>query len=138
MAKIKNPRFPHTCKIYRSVVSDSIKDTDVDVDDPNEDDPNIDDDPNVDEGSKEQTKEIVRYEGKCRSYDHDTTSDKGDVITSVRDLALPLTQEEWTEETVPHKGDWVEVDKLTFKEKGAVIDVRPNNLGTDVLWRLND
>lgn len=122
MAKISNPRFPHVCKIYRTVVAAT----------------DVAEDPDVDEGDTEQTSEEVCYEGKCRSYDHDTTSDRGDVITQVRILALPLKQDEWTESTIPHKGDRVEVSKISFKEWGTVIDVRPNNLGTNVLWRYNE
>ena len=77
----------------------------------------------------------VLYEGKCRSYDHDTTSDKGEVITALRDLALPMKQDEWTADNAPKKGDFVEVNKGAFKEWGTVIDFRPNNLGTDILFR---
>lgn len=123
MTKVKNPRFPHTCRIWRTVVSDKIK---------------VSDNPDIDEDDAEQTTEAVCYEGKCRSYDHDTTSDKGDVITQLRNLALPLKQDEWTGDTIPQKGDWIEVDRISYKEKGTIIDRRPNNLGTTLLWRLND
>jgi transcription antitermination factor NusG len=119
--RIKNPRFPHTCKIYRVVTTKA----------------RVSDDPNMDEDNTEQTTEKVLYEGKCRSYDHDSTSDKGEVITQVRDLALPVRQDEWTEDNVPKKGDFVEVNKGAFKEWGTVIDPRPNNLGTDILFRYN-
>lgn len=121
MAKINNPRFPHSCRIYREVVSREI----------------VGDDPDVDEDD-EQVEETTCYEGKCRSYDQDITSDRGDVITQRRMLALPMKQGEWTESNVPKKGDKVEVDKGSFKEWGAVIDVRPNNLGTNIVWRYND
>lgn len=123
MTKINNPRFPHTCKIYRTVVKGNG---------------DVADDPNVDEDDAEQTEEVVCYEGRCRSYDHDTTSDRGDVITQVRILALPLKQDEWTRDTVPQKGDLVKVNKISFDESGTIIDVRPNNLGTNIFWRYND
>lgn len=118
-----NPRFPHTCEIYRTILASGGS---------------VSDDPDVDEDDGQQTARLVCYSGKCRSYDHDTTSDKGDVITQVRTLALPVKQDEWTRDGVPHKGDWVSVDKGSFTEGGIVIDVRPNNLGTDLLWRYND
>lgn len=121
MANINNPRFPHQCRIYREVVSPNI----------------VGDDPDIDEDG-EQVEETTCYEGRCRSYDHDTTSDKGEVITQRRMLALPVKQDEWTEANAPKKGDKVEVNKGSFKEWGVVIDPRPNNLGTNILWRYND
>lgn len=123
MSRISNPRFPHTCEIYRTVLVSGGS---------------VNDDPNVDEDDTEQTQKVVCYSGKCRSYDHDTTSDKGEVITQIRALALPVKQDEWTKDDVPKVGDRVAVDKLSFTEEGFVIDVRPNNLGTDLLWRYND
>ena len=44
-------------------------------------------------------------------------------------------QDEWTEETMPLEGDKVEVIKNGFKEYGQVIDKRPGNLGTHILWK---
>ena len=78
---------------------------------------------------------VVLFEGVCRSFNRDTVSDNGDVITSYRTLALPLKQDEWTEETMPLEGDKVEVIKNGFKEYGQVIDKRPGNLGTHILWK---
>lgn len=121
MTKINNPRFPHYCRIYREIVGAGL----------------VADDPDMDEQDM-QVEEKTCYEGICRSYDHDTTSDKGDVITQRRMLALPIKQDEWTEATVPKKGDKVEVNKGSFREWGVVIDPRPNNLGTNILWRYND
>ena len=73
MAKINNPRFPHTCKVYRKMTVKTA----------------VSDDPNVDEDDTTQTTEKVLYEGKCRSYDHDTTPHNGEGITPIRDRASP-------------------------------------------------
>ena len=115
----KGSGFHDVCKVYRKMTVTTA----------------ASDDPNVDEDDTTQTVEKVLYEGKCRSYDHDTTSDKGEVITALRDLALPMKQDEWTADNAPKKGDFVEVNKGAFKEWGTVIDFRPNNLGTDILFR---
>lgn len=105
---VSNPRFPHHCTITRPGASDP---------------------------SKDEGKSIVIYDGICRSYDVQTTSDKGDVVVSNRKLALPQKQDEWTEETIPQEGDEVVVDKFGFKEEGKVIDRMPGNLGTHILWK---
>lgn len=105
---VSNPRYPHTCKITR-----------IDADNPRSD---------SDEG-------IVIYEGICRSFDVQTTSDKGEVVTSNRKLALPQKQDEWTEETIPQEGDVIVVQKFGFTEQGIVIDRMPTNLGTHILWK---
>lgn len=78
---------------------------------------------------------VVIYEGVCRSYNRDTISDNGEVNSSYRTLALPTKQDEWTEETIPQEGDQVEVQKFGYKEYGQVIDRRPGNLGTHILWK---
>jgi len=77
----------------------------------------------------------VVYEGICRSDNRDTLSDKGEVITSYRTLSLPLKQDEWPEETMPMEGDKIELQRSGYKEYGLVIDKRPCNLGTHILWR---
>ncbi len=108
MANVKNPRFPHTCTIYRAQKTGPLSD---------------------------EVRETVVYEGVCRSFNRDTTSDNGDVNVSYRTLALPLKQDEWTEETIPLEGDRVEVRRFGYTEYGAVIDKRPSNLGTHILWK---
>ena len=77
----------------------------------------------------------VIYEGICRSDNRNTISDNGEVITSYRTLALPIKQDEWTEDTIPLEGDRIEVQRFGYKEYGLVIDKRPSNLGTHILWR---
>ena len=77
----------------------------------------------------------VVYEGVCRSFNRDTTSGNGDVNTSYRMLALPVKQDEWTEETMPLEGDKVVVQRYGYKEYGLVVDKRPGNLGTHIMWR---
>ena len=66
---------------------------------------------------------------------HNPISDNGDVIASYRTLALPLKQDEWTEETIPLEGDRIELQRYGYVEYGLVIDKRPSNLGTHVLWK---
>lgn len=104
-----NPRFPHKCKIIRH--SDNG-------------DPMTDED----EG-------IVIYEGECRGYDKLTTSIGGDVISSYRELSLPLTQWEWRKDTIPQEGDRIELDKGSYVEKGEVVDRMLGNFGTHLLWK---
>ena len=50
-------------------------------------------------------------------------------------LALPLKQDEWTEETIPLEGDRIELQRFGYKEYGIVVDKRPSNLGTHILWK---
>ena len=128
MANVNNPRFPHYCRIIRYATVE-----------PMEDQTNVSEDPMSDEsldnqsGSTECTKVI--YEGVCRSDNRDTISDNGDVIASYRTLSLPLRQQEWTEETIPCEGDKIELQRFGYKEYGMVIDRRPGNLGTHILWK---
>ena len=105
-----NPRFPHICRITRA----------------------IDEDPMVDENEL-----IVIYEGKCRDYDKNTVSDKGEVLNNFRGLALPIDREGWIAlGTVPREGDEVVVDRGTHKEAGRVVDVNPANFGgTHLVWK---
>jgi hypothetical protein len=77
----------------------------------------------------------VIYDGECRSDNRDTISDNGEVNSSYRTLALPLKQDEWTEETIPMEGDKIELKRFGYKEYGRVIDKRPSNLGTHILWK---
>ena len=108
MAQISNPRFPHTCRIVRYDNSD----------------PMVDD-----------TEGVVIYDGECRSDNKAVTSDNGEYNVSYRTLALPLKQDEWTEETIPMEGDKIELQRFGYKEYGLVIDKRPSNLGTHILWK---
>ena len=138
MTHINNPRFPHRCRIIRYAATG-----------PMEDQANVSDyDPMADETEETDGEclngEIVEnttqgvaviYEGECRSDNRDTISDNGDVIASYRTLALPLKQDEWTEETIPMEGDRIELQRFGYKEHGLVIDKRPGNLGTHILWK---
>ena len=147
MTRVKNPRFPHRCRILRYAATEPMEDqANVSEYDPMADDPMADDtdatdgqdqgegnndtdEPNLPEGV------TVIYEGICRSDNRDTISDNGDVIASYRTLALPQKQDEWTEETVPQEGDKIELQRFGYKEYGLVIDMRPSNLGTHILWK---
>ena len=77
----------------------------------------------------------VIYEGVCRSDSKAVTSDNGDFNVSYRTLALPLKQDEWTDETIPLVGDRIELQRFGYKEYGIVVDKRPSNLGTHILWK---
>lgn len=115
------------------------------TEDPMTDDPMADDSEQENENetqeqqeetSEEPTSEvIVLYEGPCRGYNRDTTSDNGDVNASYRYLALPFKQDEWTDETIPREGDKIELQKFGYTEYGQIIDIRPSNLGTHILWK---
>ena len=135
MADVKNPRYSHTCVIYRSCVTDPMEDSEpLSTNDPMEDDFGSGE-TTGEESVQEKTKNKVIYKGKCRSYNRDTVSDNGDVISSYRGLALPVEQDEWTEDTIPLEGDSIIVYRKGFKECGVVTDKRPGNLGTHLIWK---
>ena len=140
MALIPNPRFPHHCRIIRYTDTPPMEDqSNVVENDPMADEftdteePATEDD-SVAQGVQETNKSVI-YEGICRGFNRDTISDNGDVISSYRNLALPLKQDEWTEETVPREGDRIELQRFGYKEYGLIIDFRPGNLGTHILWK---
>ena len=136
MARIKNPRFPHTCRIIRYVDSHPMIDQ-ADI----EDDPMLDEteEAAVNEQDSDETDQVQRgtviYEGVCRSDNKAVTSDNGEYNVSYRTLALPLKQDEWTEDTIPMEGDRIELQRIGYKEYGIVVDKRPSNLGTHILWK---
>lgn len=135
MADVKNPRYSHTCVIYRSCVTDPMEDSEpLSTNDPMEDDFGSGE-TTGEESVQEKPKNKVIYKGKCRSYNRDTVSDNGDVISSYRGLALPVEQDEWTEDTIPLEGDSIIVYRKGFKECGVVTDKRPGNLGTHLIWK---
>lgn len=143
MTKINNPRFPHHCRILRYAATEpmedqpNVSDYDPMADDPLADEKDETDGESLDGETAENTTQgvTVVYEGVCRSDNRDTISDNGDVIASYRTLALPLKQDEWTEETIPMEGDKIELQRFGYKEYGLVIDKRPSNLGTHILWK---
>ncbi len=130
--RVHNPRFPHTCKIWRVATSSPL------VDEPADYDPMADEEdvlsPETEES--EVTMNII-YEGECRAYSKNTTSDRGEVITSYRGLALPITQDEWTAlGFAPQEGDLLWVERSGYREYGSVIDKLPANFGgTHLTWR---
>ena len=155
---VTNPRYPHWCRIIRKTVEDPLEDeedfTPMDESfDPmgSDDDEPVNDDEQQTEGqSAEETEKeeesdegaqvTVIYEGECRSYKINTTSDKGEVITSQRGLALPLNQDGWDAlGLVPQEGDEVVVAHgSTHKEYGRVVDKNVANAsyaGTHLVWR---
>lgn len=136
---VNNPRFPHYCRIIRFTEVGPMEDqgiaSETMLDDVTEncigctcsdcECPCAD----VGEGAK------VVYRGACRGYSRNTISDNGDVNTSYRWLSLPVTQDEWTEDTIPLEGDKVIVQRYGYKEYGLVVDKQPSNLGTHILWK---
>ena len=143
MTKINNPRFPHRCRILRYAATEPMEDqANVSDYDPMADDPLADELEDTDgesldgETAENPTQGVtVIYEGECRSDNRDTISDNGEVIASYRTLALPLKQDEWTEDNIPMEGDKIELQRFGYKEYGLVIDKRPSNLGTHILWK---
>ncbi len=143
--KINNPRFPHHCRILRYAETEPMEDQkNVSDYDPMADDPLVDeteetDNADQEEGDTEKTNlpdgVTVIYEGECRSDNRDTISDNGEVIASYRTLSLPTRQQDWTEEKIPQEGDKIELQRYGYKEYGLVIDRRPGNLGTHILWK---
>lgn len=140
MNRPDNPRFPHNCVIWRQTAVSPLDDEYTGYD-PLADDEAADDNQDV----SGETSDIpdnpdvssVIYEGSCRAYDKNTTSDRGEVITSYRGLALPLTREDWQAlGVVPMEGDFIKVDRGGYVEYGHVVDKNPSNFGgTHVLWR---
>lgn len=137
---VDNPRFPHYCRIIRKVNTDPLTDEE-DFSPLGEEYNPLDgdaEDGQQDTGQSETAGEtIVVYEGECRSYAKNTTSDKGEVITSYRGLALPITEDGWKErDTIPQEGDEIAVDHGSYIEYGRVIDRLPANFhGTHLTWR---
>ena len=136
MARIKNPRFPHTCKIIRFTNFEPMADEKFDDDDPmrDETEETVATEQKSEESYQVQGGKVI-YEGVCRSDNKAVTSDNGDFNVSYRTLALPLKQDEWTEETIPLEGDRIELQRFGYKEYGIVVDKRPSNLGTHILWK---
>lgn len=130
--RVKNPRFPHTCRIIRYSNNDPMTDQAV-LDDPMQDESPMEDEEVAAEVTENTAKVI--YEGICRSDNKAVTSDNGEYNVSYRTLALPLKQDEWTEETIPIEGDRIELQRFGYKEYGIVVDKRPSNLGTHILWK---
>ena len=167
---VKNPRYPHWCRITRKTVDDPLEDEEdfnplegnapgngggshedfdpmgSDDEEPVTDDEQPTSEPTpAEEAPKEEdpvesAQATVIYEGECRSYKINTTSDKGEVITSQRGLALPLNQDGWDAlGAVPKEGDEVVViHGETFKEYGRVVDknvATASFAGTHLVWR---
>lgn len=106
MEKVSNPRWPHTCRIWRVKAEDVFSG---------------------------ETETVEVYSGECRSYTRNQTSHTGEVITSTRVLSIPRKTGEW--KIVPETGDLVEVAAGNLREEGTVLDFMPNNFGTDITWR---
>ena len=166
MVRPNNPRYPHWCRIIRKTVEDPLEDEeeitpmpsvrpsleDDDFDPLGEDEdssssdtseePPIEDSSEQPDGSdgsdgSDDGQSTIIYEGECRSYAKNTTSDKGEVIVSYRGLALPLTQDDWDAlGFAPQEGDEIAVNIGAYIEYGRVIDREPANFGgTHLTWK---
>jgi len=151
--RVNNPRFPHTCRITRNTDEGPMSDESVVSNPMLDEDPMADSEPTsgtggdetqdpaqeepTQEGEEVKEGDSVIYEGKCRAYDKHTTSDKGEVITSYRALALPLTRDDWQKlGVVPRAGDIIVVDRGGYTEYGFVLDSNPANFGgTHLIWK---
>lgn len=163
---VENKRYPHWCRIIRKTTDDPLEDEedfspvdegyaqrvsgfDDDYDPLGSDSENVgealhqetsvEETPSQEE-SVENSQTTIIYEGRCRSYKINTTSDKGKVITSERGLALPLNQDGWDKlGRVPKEGDEVIViHGTTHQEYGRVIDknvATASFAGTHLTWR---
>lgn len=134
--EVTNPRFPHWCRIVRKTVEDPMEDED----DFSPFEPSQEDSDEAEGGGADTSQVTVIYEGACRSYKVNTTSDKGEIVTSQRGLALPLNQDGWDElGMIPMEGDEVVViHGTTFKEYGRVVDknvATASYAGTHLVWR---
>ena len=140
-----NPRFPHWCRILRKTSGNPLSDEGGFSVLPDDYSPLGGDGFDVcgsssSSSSEGGTEEIVIYEGICRSYEKNTTSDKGEVISSQRGLSLPLNQDGWDAlGVIPQEGDEVVVvHGTTNKEYGRVIDknvATASFAGTHLIWR---
>ena len=160
MARIDNPRFPHTCVIKRAAKTGPMEDQpqptnpyddDPMQDDPMLDDPMLDDDPMNDENdplfddADEPTPETppfnedgatVIYDGVCRDSGKYQTNYHGRVVTSARHVSIPMTRSDWKKLGVcPQYGDQIFVSKDGVQiESGQVKDCQPGNIGTTLLF----
>lgn len=152
--EVLNPRFPHWCRITRKTVENPLEDEGGFTPIENEYDPlggdgdeepideeqqqTVSDDTETDDSDDGVQVQVI-YEGACRSYEKNTTSDRGDIITSFRGLSLPLNQHDWTKlGYAPQEGDEVAVDRGAYKEYGRVVDKNPATAsfaGTHIVWR---
>ena len=164
-----NPRYPHWCKIIRKITLDPMVDEDdsfpldekgestldsqesdfdpMGSDDDEQEDTNeqqsketVPEETETEEDSDEGCKTVLIYEGECRSYHINTTSDRTQVIASQRGLALPLNQDGWDKlGVVPQEGDEIVVfHGSTHTEYGRVIDkniATADFAGTHLTWR---
>ena len=163
-----NPRYPHWCRIIRKTVNDPMEDEDdfdpmegekpvgqnqddydpmgsdddmpIDANEQQQSEESSSEDSSSSEESDENSQTTLIYEGECRSYKINTTSDKGEIVSSERGLALPLNQDAWDAlGTVPLEGDEIVVlHGSTFKEYGRVLDktvATADYAGTHLTWR---
>ena len=143
---VYNPPFPHRCKIIRKVRKDIISDepfVDEFADEDNVSDPfveeQVSDNEEVEQSTEPTDDVLLIYEGDCMAYPKHTTSASGDVITSLRGLAMPVTSDGWVErDIIPMKNDEVYVWRGLQREYGKITDVNAANFGgTEIIWKVD-
>ena len=111
-----NPRFPHTCRIYRCIGGGD---------------------------AFSQTEEEEVYSGECRSYPTTRNTGNERVVSSQLTLSIPAYRklEDGTLERINVKcfaGDKVSCTDARGKElNGTVVDCYMGTLGTNVYWNYN-
>jgi hypothetical protein len=117
---MKNPRFPHWITITRGA----------------------DDEPTPNPFMDEPERDVI-YDGPGRCYTRSNLGAKGKVLTNEQVIALPVRLQDWTEKEVeegeipqpiPIVGDRAVVKAGVQTMYGELTDVRPNNLGTDLIF----
>lgn len=117
--EIRNPRWPHTVRIARTVPGKGEEDN-----------------PFAEEDAPLEDEERVLYEGRGRSYTDTTTTGDKNVDENKRKVSVPVRVDEWDEGQVPLDGDAIEVRMGKYVERGTVKDCEPDNGRTVVYWEL--
>lgn len=105
---VSNPRYPHTIRIVRKVVSDWLS-------------------------SESEEEELTIYEGVGRSYTDTTTTGDAKVDTNKRKCSIPVRYDQWPAADIdgtpriPMSGDMVYVTKGNITEEWEVKDFEPDN-----------
>lgn len=104
---VDNPRYPHTIRIVRKVVSDWLED-------------------------EQEEQEHVVYDGPGRSYTDTTTTGDAKVDTNKRKCSIPVRFDKWKGtvdgvQLIPMSGDMVYVTKGNITEEWEVKDFEPDN-----------
>ena len=119
--KVDNPRYPHTIKIVRRVLTDRYSD--------------------------EELAEHIIYEGVGRSYTDTTTTGDAKVDSNKRKCSIPVRFDEWpvvdsletadSGSMIPMSGDILIATKGNIIEEWEVKDFEPDNDRSVIYGELN-